>query len=422
MLTIKLPLKNKINITDYQKQYTNVVHYAYNRYKEGYKLSQIEKLVKQNMKNLNLLDASLIKSACDKAKSLARKDKVIFGGKKNWKNYNKGLISKEQYKNNKLEPIVVRGSKQDHNGNRKFELNVDENQVIFKPKKGLKIIANFVDTRQKEIIRQIQKFGELKEKGFTIGLNNNYVWICYDETILCDKKYKPLKQRIASIDLNPNYVSLVITQNKNIIYKEIIGLKELNKEVTNKKKHEDFEVSKRLITTAKHYHCEYFVYEKLDIKSKNYNKGKRFNKLCNNDWRRKRIISNIVKRCNIVGIKPQEIIAQYSSFVGQIDNPNECDSIAAAIEIGRRALLFVKKYHYNENINIEGKIVRIKEKLSSVLADRWKKKLNIKDISTYFDLYNEIKKTKYSYRNLFQHNWFSLRLKSRKSKVLVHFS
>ena len=422
MLTIKLPLTSKIDITDYQKQYTNVVRYAYNRYKEGHKLSQIEKLVKKNMENLNLLDASLIKSACDKAKSLTKKDNVIFGGKKNWRDYNKGLITKEVYRQNKLEPIVVRGSKQDHNGNRKFSLDIEKNQITFKPKKGTNITASFAHTKQNKIIKIIQKKGKLKEKGFTIGLNNNYVWITYDETILKEKIYSPINKRIASIDLNPNYISLVVVQKNKILHKEIIGLKDLNKANTNKKKHEDFEISKRLVETAKHYRCEYFAYEKLDIKPKNQNKGRRLNKLCNNDWRRKRVINNIVKRCNIIGIKTQEVIPQYSSFVGQIDNPNEYDSIAAAIEINRRALLFIEKYHYNENVNIEGKIIRIKEKLSSTLADRWKKNLNAKNISTYFDLYNEIKKTKYSYRNLFQHNWFSSRLKSRKSLVLVHFS
>ena len=419
MLTIKLPLIKEIDITDYQKQYTNIVHYAYNRYQEGLKLSQIEKLVKANMNNIDLMDASFIKSACDKAKSLSKKEKVIFGGKKNWYDYLKGLITKDEFKHNRLEPIVVRGSKQDHKGNRKFSLNVKQNQVIFKPKKGIKIIAEFSPTKQNEVIKVIQQQGELKEKGFTIGLSNTYVWITYDETILCNKKYLPIKKRIAAIDLNPNYISVVVRDHNNILHKEIIGFKELNSCKTNKKRHEDFEVCKRLVNLAKHYRCEYFVYEKLDIKPSDQKRGKWLNKLCNNNWRRTRQINNIIKRCNIIGIKTQGVIANYSSFIGQIDNEQEYDSIAAAIELSRRGSLYIRKFHYKENIDVKGKIIRVKEKLSKRLVNRWKKKLNVENISTYLDLYNIIKKMKYSYRFLFQHSWFSLRHKSPKSKIYI---
>lgn len=422
MITIKLPLLENIDITKYQQQYTNIVHYAFNRYQEGLKLSEVEKSVKSNMNNLDLMDASLIKSACDKAKSLIKKGKVIFGGKKNWRDYNKGLISKEEYKQKKLEPIVVRGSKQDHKGNRKFSLDIDNHQVIFKPKKGMKIIAKFPSTKQDKIIRIIQQFGELQEKGITIGLSNTHIWITYDELILCDNKYKSIKKRIAAVDLNPNYIAFVVRQDNKILHKEIIGFNKVNESNANKKKYEDFEVCKRLVEIAKHYRCEYFVYEQLNIKPSDQGKGKFLNKLCNNNWRRKRQVDNILKRCNIVGIKTQGVIAQYSSFIGQIDNENEYDSIAAAIELSRRGMLYIRKYFYNENIDIKGKVIRVKEKLNKDLADRWKKKLNLKNISTYLDLYNEIKKMEYSYRCFFQFNWFSLRLKSRKSLLQVHFS
>ena len=420
MITIKLPITNNIDITDYQKQYTNIVHYAYNRYQEGFKLSEIEKLVKDNMNNLDLMDASLIKSACDKAKSLMKKEKVIFGGKSNWRKYNKGLITKEEYKANKLESIVVRGSKQDYNGNRKFELNIEKNQVIFKPQKGKKIIANFPSTKQDRVIQIIQKYGELKEKGFTIGLSNNYVWITYDESILCDYKYKFIKKRIAAIDLNPNYIGFVVRDRNKILHKEIIVLNKLNDSTTNKKKHEDFEICKHLVELVKHYRCEYFIYEKLDINSSDLGKGKKLNKLCNNNWRRTRQIKSIIKRCNIIGIKTQEVIAQYSSFIGQIDNEEEIDSIAAAIELSRRGLLYIRKYIYQENIEVKGQIIRIRERLSSALINRWKKRLGTKDFLTYFDLYRTIKKVKYSYRNLFQVNWFCFRFRSRKSLVFLY--
>src|SRR5207248_1797026 len=112
---------------------------------------------------------------------------------------------------------------------------------------------------------------------------------------------------------------------------------------------------------------------------------------------RKRITENINKRCNILGIHVQEVIAEYSSFIGQIDNEKDYDSVAAAIELSRRGLLFLRKYYYKENINVKGQVIGIKNKLSMDLVDRWKKKLNLKKLITYQHLYDEIKKTKYSY-------------------------
>jgi hypothetical protein len=55
------------------------------------------------------------------------------------------------------------------------------------------------------------------------------------------------------------------------------------------------------------------------------------------------------------------------------------------------------------------------------LADRWKKKLNSTvNFKTYKSLYDAIKKSKYSYRFLFQYDWFYFRMKSTKSLTFVH--
>ena len=418
MITIKLPIL-KIDITDYLNQYNNIVRFAYNRFQEGLIASEIERSVKSTMNNIDLMDASLIKSAVDNARCL-KKEKIIFGGKKNWKRYNQGLISKEEYQEKKLKPLTVRGSKLDHNGNRKFQLDLDNNRVVFKPKRGVEFIAKFPSTKRDSMLKKLQQLCELGETCFTCGITNNHIYITFDETIFCDGKYRPIKKRVMAVDLNSNYVALVVRDKDKIIHKEIIGLLKLNKSKTNKKRHEDYEICKRITETARHFRVAHFINEKLDIKSSDKKKGKRFNKMCNNDWRRRRMVTNIHKRCNIIGIHVQEVIAQYSSFIGQIDNDKEYDSIAAAIEISRRGILFLRKYYYNENIDVTGKIIRIKEEINTQLADRWKKKLNVDFIFTYKNLYDQIKKLKYSYRSLFQFDWFSTRMKSKKSLVYVY--
>jgi IS605 OrfB family transposase len=421
MITIKLPVINIIDITNYLKQYNNIVRFSYNRRKENLNQSEIEKLVKSKMNNIELMDSSFIKAATDNSKSLNTEDNVVFGGKSNWTRYNKNLITKEEYQVNKLKSLTVRGSRLDHKGNRKFQLNMNNNEIIFKPNKKTKITLRIPNTRHDKTLIKLQELCELGETYFTCGVTNTHVFITFDETILREEKYFPVNKRTLSIDLNPNYISYVITDNNKVIHKEIIGLSELNKAKTNKKKHEDFEISKRIVNIAKHYKVKHIIYEKLSIQSSDKGKGKWFNKLVNNNWRRSRFISNLVKRCNIIGILTQEVIANYSSFIGQIDNENEYDSIAAAIELSRRGNLYLEKYYYKVDVEIVGQIIRVNEKLSDDLADRWKKKLNYDGVlDTYKSLYDIIKNAKYSYRKLFQFNWFSLRLKSSKSLVYVY--
>lgn len=417
MLTIKLPIINKINITNYMKQYTNVSRFAYNRLLEGKSLSETEKIVKSTMNNIELMNADFIKVAVNQVKNLInKKEKVVFGGKKNWQNYNSNKITKEEYNKNKLLPIMVRGTFHDKGGNRKFKLDIDNNHIIFKPKRNEEIIAKIPNTKQNKLLKNLQILCELGKTYFTCKMSNEFVWITYDENVFSDKKYKPIRQRVCAIDLNPNYIALVVRDKNKIIHKEIIGLYNLNKQNTNKKKHEDVEICKRLVTIAKHYKCEYFIYEKLNIESGDKGKGKNYNRMCNS-WRRGIYVEKIQKWCNLYGIKHQGIIPQYSSFVGQIDNPGEFDSIAAAIEMSRRGLLFIRKYCYGEQVEFDFKL---KREISLDLVDHWKKKLNLEDISTYGKLYFQIKKARNDYRNLFQFNWFSLRMSSWKSFVSIY--
>ena len=106
--------------------------------------------------------------------------------------------------------------------------------------------------------------------------------------------------------------------------------------------------------------------------------------------------------------------------LSQVRNENDYDSIAAAIELSRRDWLFVSYYKHKDVQEVKGNVVGIMRKLPKHLVDRWKKKLNVKKFTTYKSLYLEIKKTKYSYRHLFDPKSFSFRLKSGNSLVDVY--
>lgn len=423
VITIKLELTEPVNIADYQKQFTSIRNFAFNRLIENSTPNQVEHLVKTKLKNINLMDASLQKEAVNEARTFIRDNQktVVFGGKKNWCNYNKGLITKKEYQQRKLSSIIVRGeTSSKHKGNRKFKLDASNHQIIFKPNRSTKIFCQYKKTKRDWMLVKLQQLCELGVTYFTVRLRPDCVFVTFDESILRKNEYKPIRKRICAIDLNPNYIAVVVRHGKSILHKEVIGLYHLNKANINKKRHEDYQIVKRLIETAKHHKCEYFAYEELNIESGDKGKGKRFNKFCNNDWRRKRITTGISKWCNIIGIKIQEVIPEYSSFIGQIRNENDYDSIAAAIELSRRAWLFVSYYRDKDVQEVKGNIVGIQRKLPEHLVDRWKKKLDVKKLTTYKSLYLEIKKLGYSYRHLFDPRSFSFRSKSAKSLVDVY--
>jgi IS605 OrfB family transposase len=299
-----------------------------------------------------------------------------------------------------------------------------------------------MNKNQKNILSQIQLLSEENKGCFTIELDNNYVYIIIDECLVKTKEERNIiKDRILSFDLNPNYIGLSVVDwkdqdNKNIVHKEIISLKLLNDidvkglpstdkkkiKVNNKRKYEIMQISKYIINLVKHYKCETLTFEKLNIKSQQHHKGKAFNKLVNNLWLRNPLLNNLKKRCNINNINYQEIIPQYSSFIGQINNPDEIDSIAASLELSRRCYLFNKIY--KEKSLTKQNIIFPKFNVDS-LNDRWKKTLknNLNNIKSWIELYNVFKKSKTSYRFLFSCDLFkgnSLRLFSVNSNIMVH--
>ena len=133
-----ITIKKKHNLDDIRfiellNKFNNVVRYSYNRRVKDKitSLSELEKIVKTKMLNINSLDASWIKCAVKKSFELQTEKKLYFGGKYNFFN--------RKYKKvnglNKNSPLEMRGSSSDK-GNRKAEI-VDD-LFIFKPSKGLK--------------------------------------------------------------------------------------------------------------------------------------------------------------------------------------------------------------------------------------------------------------------------------------------
>jgi len=431
MIAYTFKIQNEIDISNYIREYSNVVRYSYNRFQENpkYKLSNVEDIVKAKMNNLRYMDASLIKIAVKKAHSI-KHEKIIFGGKGLFFRRVKNLISKEEYQSERQVPILLRGSSSDTNGNRKAKLNIiEDNSITLKLNRDTHIMVQLPKLRkkQKDELSLLQSLCEKNESPFSLEVTNKRISIIFDEAILSSKEERSyINNRILSFDMNPNYIGVSVIdwkseEEKSIIYKEIIDLTELNKmkdgdKATNKRTYETAIVSKRIVSLAEHYRADSIGFEALNIKSKQHNKGRRFNRLVNNQWNRSKFITNLKKRCNIAKIKFYGVFPQYSSFIGQVNNENDFDMIAAAIELSRRTFKFKNK--------LENVIYPVFN--ADSLSSRWKNLIanQSKHIKSWVDLFTLNKsQPESSYRLLFDKSKFigsSFSIMSYKSKIIFH--
>lgn len=105
----------------------------------------------------------------------------MFGGRGNLRRYLKGFITKDEYKANKIKPMIIAGETR-QKGNRLFDLDFENDQVVFKPKRDIKISIKFVcSKKQKEELLRVQELCLRKEFSIAIGLSKDYVTFCFDE-------------------------------------------------------------------------------------------------------------------------------------------------------------------------------------------------------------------------------------------------
>lgn len=433
MITIKLPIQNNIkpDITNYCRVYSSCVRYCYNRFKDNTEESTIISLLKSKRHYFPILDSWFLASAVIDAKIIYKTDNKnsnsIFGGKENWKKYNAGKISKEEFKENRIFPICSIGEKH-HFGNRKFKLDIiNNNQIIFKDKYKIKIKVQLPKLRN-NIKKQLYKLEELsnnRQIPITIRINFKYIAITFDETLVSKEEYKGRDERVLGLDLNPNYIGLSILEfNKDnsfkVLYKQVIDFSQLTKKsskasehkdsiyLVNKREFEHYEAVKYIFQLAKRFQVSKIVIEELGEFVKT--KCKNVNRLVKGCWNRAKLVSNLKKRCNISNIELIEVNAAYSSFVGnmQYGNASTPDMVASSIEIARRGYRkFEKGWFYPSIKNVEN------------LKNLWKEDLDWSSLS-WKKLFEMQKESKLKYRFPLNSNQEVFRLKSFKSNTLLY--
>ena len=409
-------------IRDYMKQYSSVQHFVYNRIQDG----KLQKDIKQQIKllnNIDLLDSWFIQCSFY---DIPKVDKVIFGGKKNYFQRLKNNISKYEFKQKRLSPIYSIGEiiNKSVKGNRKFHIEQDLENILFKPNKSTKINLQLIGlNKRKQILSKLYQKQERKEIKIAYKLDLEYVYIIFEETDIYNYETKFIKNRVLSLDLNPNYIGWSIVDWKsenefNVVKSGVYSIKKLNdkdfdlkhkgysseskqrKYISDKRNFETIQIVKNIVNKSIYYKCQIISIEDLNIKSSDKKLGKKFNKLVNNLWCRNTFVNNLTKRCNIHNIKLLKVKPDYSSFIGNFlyRSLNLPDMVLASIEISRRGYEFYNQY-ISKVKDIKKNIVKPDLSMFNKLYLKSLEEFNLQPIyKDLIELYYFFKKSKLKYR------------------------
>ena len=429
MITLKIKYEiekdKKDRILKYIKNYNSVFNCLFNHFQNQNKtLSTKESFTFINSLNNIFIDTYFKNGALYDAKQtfeIFGNKKLVFGGKKLFLDRIKNLVSKEEFQLKRFRPLQIVGAAY-NGGNCKFQI-LSENEILFKPskKEHFTLQLKYVGKNYQKKLKALLLSQEKRELPITYKLDLEYIYLTFDESALEKINIRPkLKDRIFAIDLNPNYTGWTVVdwkseKNYKLIKSGLISLKPLNdyenslkvssdspekKYIVNKRKFEVIQISYELAKLANHFRCEIFSLEDLKMAPSDKSKGRNFNRLCNNQWNRNLLIRILEKNCKLYQIHFQKVMANYSSFLGNLVYREEKlpDPCLASIEIGRRAYEFYHQY-----------VVKDKEKTKNIIFDKLE---NVKDrivksleelgysdtFESLSDLYYKLKKRKCNYR------------------------
>lgn len=255
----------------------------------------------------------------------------------------------------------------------------------------------------------------------TYELNLEYVYITYDYSLLKKHDYPIKTNRTFQIDVNPNYVGWSVCDwkqdyNFKLIASGMFSLEPLNqyqnilnvssdskeaKYVTNKRRHEVIEIAKELFKLCKHYRCEVFAIEDLSMKVSDLGKGKRLNKLINNQWNRNLLFQQIQKHVLASSTALVKVQPQYSSIIGNLVNRSLQlpDPVLASIEIGRRGHEFSCQYIFKRRQREKTVVFPDFNKIkNSIIQSLEELDVEVSELNEWKELWLVVKKSRVKYR------------------------
>ena len=395
MITIKLPITlNEEDITlikEMQRLQSSMIRSAYVRAKQGNVEIDIRSYIRTTFKGKldSWFHQSAVKSgiAMAKADEELSTDKRIFGSKQMMSRRTKGLITNNQWKESRLMPVYLIGES-NYKGNRKFNFSVDS--ILFKPVRGTTIHIDLPALKKKwaRLWEQACLLASENKIPITVTLCSKFIRLTFDDSLIVDRTtpFKlPIKDRYAGIDMNPNYIGVSIFDKQTLIETKMFSLKELTgKHASNAKlNHETIEIGHSSRRWLKHHRVDTLFVEQLNFKQGDSKKGKSFNRLTQNQWKRSVLENTLSKYFKLYNIN-----AAYTSTIGNVLHPELPDPIAASTAVAQRGyeLCIIKsKKFYPE----------LPEK--KVIEDRWKKP-DVPDFQDWKELHSWLKKTGLKYR------------------------
>ena len=406
MKTVKLQISNTPDVLEDMRIFSSMGRIAFNRFQDGYS----EKQITEYLNTRFVANCWVIRSAIKEAHALfdvQGQRHIVFGGKWNLKQYLKGLISKEQFKQNRLMPLCSVGES-NYYGNRLFAFELSNNRVVYKPVRGVCKEIRFCPVKNKlaNELAKVQELASQKKMPVTVKFTDKHLYLTYDESVIYNEAYKGLKyNRVLGIDMNPNYIGVsVIEFDKQdgfrVLHKEVFDLTALTKHsgtssadakskyLTNKLRHETLAIAHKINRLVDYWKCSKLAVEDLSIKPVNQNKGKAFNRLCNNKWERQLFVNKLKMLAGIHKYELVEVNPAYSSIVGNFayGSSTTPDMVASSIEIARRAYKKFEKGWFYPKFSVETQ------------DERWKQTLG--GVKTWKDLFLKVKEAKLKYRFL----------------------
>lgn len=411
-----------------REDYNKVLRFTYNRLVDNPKYSTKELTAFQSkLNNIDNCKSHLKNSAIYNSKRIYSRNKdnnsqkAIFGGHKNFLKRCKLSISKKEFIENRTHPIYSIGES-NQSGNRLFKI-IDTNTILFKPNKQHHFMLNLenVGKNRKKILLKLIELQKARCISLTYQLDLEYVYITFDNSIFENHRYAIKSNRTMAIDVNPNYIGWSVIDwkqdyNFHIVASGMFSLEPLNryqnslsvssnskeaKYITNKRRHEVIEIAKELFKLCKHYHCEVFAIEDLSITTSSLCKGKKINRLVNNQWNRNLLFQQIRKHILASSTTLIEVQPQYSSIVGNLVNRKLelPDPVLASIEIGRRGHEFSCQYIFtrrqHEKTVILPKLETVKESIIQSLEEL---SVDAPEFNNWKELWSVVKKSKVKYR------------------------
>ncbi len=424
IVTYKIKYSCNESLLEVLNQYNCVLKFTYNRLLENPKLTTKElTTLQKTLNNCDLIGSHLKNSAIYDAKSLIEKstEPIIFGGKNLFKQRCQHKISRDDFILKRLRPLNCVGEAC-QGANRHFKI-IDNSTIQFNLNRHQRFtlsLQNVGTKRRKELSKLIELQNNC-QMPITYKLDLDYVYLTFDYNMLKTYTYKVNQNRVLAIDLNPNSIgwSVVDWYSENtyhVVQSGTFSLKPLNdyrdsksvasssdfhKYITNKRKHEVIHIAKQLFEMCKHYKCEIFAIENLNIKTSDKSLGHRFNKLVNNIWCRDLLVQQIKKHVNSSSTVLIEVPPQYNSYIGNLvfrqeHLPDEC---LASIEIGRRGFEFATQYIFNRRLRKKTVIFPELELVKSQLALSLEELgIDVPKFNSWIDILSAVKKSGVKYR------------------------